>query len=129
MGQYIVKLKDRYLIWSSVVDAPLCTCDTLDDLTTWIRQTSGTEGLRELPARMARVEAKGTSSLGDDSAVDTIWLNRAGPDESTLTIEGIYRHFCLDEPIKDEWIVPRELVMDDEYDTYGAVVAGWEDDA
>lgn len=121
MSRAIVKLKGHYLIWSSIVDAPIVTCDTLEELETFTLQESGESGLRELPERLKRVEARGTSA-NRDSAIDTIWFNRAGPNEQCLTIEGIYRHYCLNEPIRNEWIVST-----DEHSMYGLVVAGWEE--
>lgn len=128
MGQYIVKLKEHYLIWSSTVDAPISEGMNLHDLKDWIREEYGRQGMEQLPARLARVEAKGTSSKGDDDALDTIWLNRAGPDEKPLTIVGIYRHYCLGEEIQDEWIVAGRVMGGDERTglTYEAVTAGWE---
>lgn len=126
MGQFIVKLKEHYLMWSTIVDAPISRGMTLKQLKQWIRREYGQQGIDELSARLARVDEKGTSAMQDSSAVDTVWLNRAGPDESCLTIEGIYRHFCLGEEIKPEWIVSRESVMDDDHDTYADVVKGWE---
>lgn len=129
MGQYIVKLGEHYLVWSSIVDAPITNGLSLVQLKRWIRTRYGTEGLNELPSRLERVEAHGTSAHGDKSAIDTIWLNRAGPDESILTIVGIYRHYCLGEPAQDEWIVPHPLnedgEPDDDYDLHGAVTMGW----
>lgn len=130
MGQFIVKLRDSYLVWSTIVDAPLTDGGTLDDLREWIGDEYGARGLAELPARLKRVEEKGTSALSEESAVSTIWLNRAGPNESTLTIEGIYRHFCLGEAMRDEWIVPGRVIGgddDDEGPQYEAIVAGWEE--
>lgn len=131
MGQCIVKLKEYYLIWSSIVDAPISEGMSLPDLKDWIREEYGREGLDALPARLARVEAKGTSAMDDDDALDTIWLNRAGPDERPLTILGIYRHYCLGEEIQDAWIVPGRMMggEDDDGLTYEAVTAGWEQQA
>lgn len=128
MGQYIIKLKEHYLIWSSIVDAPLTYGMNLQELEELIQDEYGAQGMSNLPTRLERVEKKGTSSMQDDSAVDTIWLNRAGPNESTLTIEGIYRHYCLGEPVQDEWIVPGRVIggnEDDDGPTYEAVTAGW----
>lgn len=113
MGQFIVKLKDHYLIWSTIVDAPIAHASTLEGLKRWVRREYGQRGIDELPARLERVARKGTSSLSDESALSTIWPNRAGPKESCLMVEGIYRHYCLGEPIRNEWIVPRGLVEDD----------------
>lgn len=129
MGEFIVKLRDHYLVWSTIVDAPITDGGTLDELKQWIREEYGNRGMETLPERLARVEAKGTSSLRDNSAESAIWLNRAGPNESTLTIVGIYRHYCLGEPIKDEWIVPGRVIGGDDDDdglTYEAVLVGWD---
>lgn len=127
MGEFIVKLREHYLVWSTIIDAPITNGGTLEELKAWIREEYGTRGMEQLPERLARVEAKGTSSHRDNSAESAIWLNRAGPNESTLTIEGIYRHYCLDEPVKNEWIVPGRVMggEDDDGLTYEAVTAGW----
>ena len=126
MGQFIVKLKEHYLIWSTIADAPLTYGMTRDELTEWTRDEYGKKGLEELPARLARVDAKGTSAHREESAVSTIWLNRAGPNESCLTIEGIYRHYCLEEPVQDEWIVKGRVMGEEEGPSYEDVVKGWE---
>lgn len=129
MGRFIVKLREHYLEWSTIVDAPITYGMTLDELKEYIRDEYGNEGMEQLPARLERLEAKGTSALHEQSAESAIWLNRAGPDESTLTMMGIYRHYCLDEPVQDEWIVPGRVIGDDDDDdglTYEAVLAGWE---
>lgn len=131
MGQFIVKLREHYLVWSTIVDAPITNGMNEKQLTRWMRSRYGSEGIKELPERLARVEAKGTSAMNEESAESTIWLNRAGPDESTLTIVGIYHHYCLGEPIKDEWIVPGRVIGGDEDDdglTYDAVLAGWDNE-
>lgn len=84
MGRYIIKLGDRYLEWSSVSDAPISYGMTLGELQEHIKDQYGAEGLRSLPARLERVEGKGTSAMDSESATATIWLNRAGPKESQL---------------------------------------------
>lgn len=93
MGQFIVKLKDGeqdvLLMWSTVVDAPTYVFEDEAELEEWIRFRYGKDGVDELPARMARVHAKGTSSLNDGSAEEVVSFNRAGKDETCLTIEQI----------------------------------------
>lgn len=129
MGQHIVKLKEYYLVWSSIVDAPITDGMTLKQLKRWMRSEYGVQGMRGLDEKIKRADEMGTSSRGDSSAVSRIWLNRAGPKESTLTIEGIYRHYCLKEDIQPEWIVPGRVIGGDDDDdgpTYAAVTAGWE---
>lgn len=89
----IVKLAGKYLIWSKIVDAPLTFGMTLEELIEHVRDESGRRGLDDLPARLARVEARGTSSLRHSSAVDTIWFNRAGAGETCMTIEQLVEHY------------------------------------
>lgn len=93
MGRYIVKLADRYLEWSSIVDAPVSYGMTLDELRAHVKDEQGNDGLRDLPRRLERVDAKGTSAHEDDSADDTIWLNRAGPAETILHREEIIEFY------------------------------------
>lgn len=85
MGDFIVKLADHYLIWSSIVDAPVTYGMTIGELTAYTRDEYGADGMRNLPKRLARVEAKGTSAFNSDSADDVMWPNRAGPGEIPLS--------------------------------------------
>jgi hypothetical protein len=127
MGQFIVKLKEHYLMWSTIVDAPISEGMNLKQLKRWIRSRYGQEGINELPARLARVDKKGTSSFDEESAESTIWLNRAGPEERPMTIVGIYHRYCLGEDMRDEWLVPQEIadMEDSGGKLYDAVMAGW----
>jgi len=127
VGRYIIKLKDYYLEWSTIVDAPLTYGMALDEFKGYYKDEYGNDGLRDLPNRLARVEAKGTSAHDEESAESTIWLNRAGPKERPSTIVGIYHHYCLDEEWRDEWFIPREILNrdDDHGEHYAAAVAGW----
>jgi hypothetical protein len=67
---------------------------SLDELREHVKEQYGAEGMRELPERLARVEAKGTSGHDDRSAVDAMWLNRAGAGESVLTYDEIVQMYC-----------------------------------
>lgn len=89
MGRAIVKVADRYIVWSSVVDAPIATGMTLDELRKWYRDEYGAQGMRDLPARLERVDERGTSMMHHESATDTMWLNRAGKGETRLTLAQI----------------------------------------
>lgn len=84
MAHGIIKLGGQYLVWSTVVDAPVTYGMTLKKLREHLKTEHGEEGLRSLPLRLERVEAKGTSFVHDDDVTDTIWLNRAGPGEKPL---------------------------------------------
>lgn len=93
MGQFIVKLEGKYLIWSSIVDAPITMGMTLAELTEHVRNESGRRGLDDLPARLARVDVNGTSAMDDKSAIDTVWLNRAGAKETCMTVAQIVEYY------------------------------------
>ncbi|PTY02607.1 hypothetical protein DB346_08645 [Verrucomicrobia bacterium LW23] len=92
MGRPIIKIKDRYFIWSTIVDAPISRGMTRKELEVEIMRTRGAEGLKELPARLARVEACGTSAQHANLR-SLISHNRAGPDESHLSAEEIYQRY------------------------------------
>lgn len=93
MGQFIVRLEGKYIVWSTIVDAPVVYGCTLAQLKAYIRIEFGERGLSELDDRLARVEAKGTSAIDDEDADDTMWLNRAGPAEDPLHKEEIIEFY------------------------------------
>lgn len=95
MGRFIVKLDDWYLEWSTVSDAPVTRGMSREDFDAHYRERYGSEGMRELPARMERVDEKGTSSFMYDDAKGTIEYNRAGPNETTATRAEIIERYCV----------------------------------
>jgi hypothetical protein len=95
MPHYIIKIKDRYLEWSTIVDAPVTYGMTLDELKSYIKSEYGTQGLADLPNRLKRVEGTGTSSFVS-TLQNTLDGNRAGENETTLTIDEIYQKYCVD---------------------------------
>jgi len=104
VGRFIVKLHDYYFEYSTVVDAPVTFGMSLDEFKEYYQYRYGTVGMSDLPDRLERVEAKGTSCYNDDDAADTLSCNRAGPNESELTVEQIYQAYCLRQPILDGWL-------------------------
>lgn len=100
MPRYIVKLKNHYLEYSTIVDAPVTWGMPLEEFKKYYQQEYGLDGMRSLPERLERVEAKGTSSQLDDSAEDCLSCNRAGPDETELTVDEIYQAYCLRQPVR-----------------------------
>lgn len=106
MGRYIIKLNEYYLEWSTIVDAPVTFGMKRADFEAYYREMYGTEGSRDLPGRLERADKKGTSAHDHESAADVISGNRAGPNESKLTQDEIYRAYCLMKPIRDGWTVP-----------------------
>lgn len=92
MGNPIIKIKDKYFEWSTIVDAPLSRGLTKEGLKAYIGIKYGEKGLSELSKRIERVENKGTSSYVSDLE-ELINYNRAGEDEKTLTKEEIYNKY------------------------------------
>lgn len=95
MPRYIVKLKELYCEWSTVVDAPISYFMPLVDFEEYYKQQYGIEGLASLSTRMSRVETKGTSSRFDDSAEEVISGNRAGSDEDELTADELLQKYAM----------------------------------
>jgi hypothetical protein len=86
MPTSIVKLGTKYVEWSTITDSPVSAGMTLEQFRAYIKERYGTEGLERLPARLARVEAIGTSLLDPPlRAEDFTRFNRAGPRESHLS--------------------------------------------
>ncbi len=83
MGRWLVKVgEDRFLEWSSIVDAPVTPIMTKDELLDWLRDRYGSYGVEQAEERMAR--AMPLSEIG--------W-NRAGPREESLTPEQIIERY------------------------------------
>lgn len=104
MPRFIIKLGDYYLEYSAVADKPVTFGMTLNEFKEYYRDEYGARGYQNLDARLAHVEAKGTSARRDRTVDDTLSLNRAGPGESELTRDEIYRAYCLREPVRDGWM-------------------------
>lgn len=100
MPKFIVKLHDYYMEYSTVVDSPTTFGMKRAEFEDYYRKQYGESVMRELPARMERVDAKGTSALTDKNIFDTMGFNRAGPRERRLSIKQIYESHCLMQPIK-----------------------------
>lgn len=85
MGRWLVKVdEDRFLEWSSIVDAPVTMIMSREQLRAFVRERHGTEGLERLEDRIAR--AQPLSKVG--------W-NRAGPKETCLTPEQIVELYTV----------------------------------
>lgn len=97
MGRTIIKIEGEYFVWSSVVDAPITYGMTKEELKTFIKDEEGNQGLENLDLRLARVDAKGTSSMIHNSLEEQISFNRAGEDEKCLTLDQIYKKYRRSE--------------------------------
>lgn len=98
MARTIIKLSEGeqswYLEFSSVVDAPVTDGMSLEEFKEYYRDEYGRSSMEEMEKRLAEVEAKGTSSRMYDSAEAVLRYNRAGVNETQLTIQQIIDHYC-----------------------------------
>ena len=97
MPRYIIKLKDQYLEWSTVVDAPITTGMTLKAFKIYYQIKYGNSQAKYLDERLTRVERMGTSHLcaSNESLHLMLSYNRAGKNETTLTADQIYDFYCV----------------------------------
>jgi hypothetical protein len=106
VGKYIIKLpcdgRDYYLEWSTIVDAPVTFGMSRDEFEEYYREEYGNSSMREFADRMRRVDEKGTSDRRDSCVEDTIGFNRAGKDETRLSVEQIVDHWIRRRPNDDE---------------------------
>ena len=97
MPRYICKVGDEYGEWSTVVDAFVTYLMPLDEFRAYYEREYGRRVMRyEYDDRMARVEAKGTSSMLDDSLEELLSLNRCGPDEAEIPVPDVVAKWRLE---------------------------------
>ena len=96
MPRYIIKLDEKYLEWSTIVDAPVTYGMTEKDFSQYYKEQYGIQGYEnDYRSRMERVNATGTSAFGYKSVDELIRNNRAGKNEENLSKEEIIQHFCV----------------------------------
>ena len=93
MPHYIIKIKDKYFEWSTIVDAPITYGMTLRQLEKYIKAEYGNNGLEDLPQRLERVAEYGTSAAPYATLEELVEYNRAGENETRLTIDEIYEKY------------------------------------
>jgi len=101
MGKGIIKIKDKYLEWSTVWDKPITRGMSLDELREYIKDKYGSTGLSELPERLERVEKYRTSFICDHNLGDTICGNRAGENETNISAKKIYQRYCTGKLLRN----------------------------
>ncbi len=87
---------ERYLIWSTVVDAPITFGLPLDEFEDYIRETQDQEDARYFrDVLLPRLEHNTTTSQMEPTVEELVTFNRAGIDQTTLTLEQIVDFFCI----------------------------------
>jgi hypothetical protein len=128
MGKAIIswKLGDvrRFAVWSSIVDAPITGAMTRHGLEKWLTDEHGRHAVEDYARHIDRAEVYGTSVLYHKSLIDTVWLNRAGPGESWLSLSGIML-ILTDELSEVEYAALAKHVVPDTEDTNECPDASW----
>jgi hypothetical protein len=91
MPRFAIKIKDRFFLWSTIVDAPISYATDKDGiLSVMCREFPNQEN-----AVREHVERADLTGCGDMyySLDEVISGNRAGPDETELTIDEIYKAY------------------------------------
>lgn len=83
----------RYLIWSSIVDAPITYGATLEQIRNYWKEEHGRRGLEDLDRDIFNNPDSWWTDLREVSGA-----NRAGEGETKLTDEQIVKHYFLDKP-------------------------------
>lgn len=107
MPRFIIKLTDEktnrdfYLMWSSVVDAPITYGMDLGDFREWYRFEYGNQGMNVFEQKIQTVNERGISSWPYYKNLDeAILCNRAGENETQLSKEQLLDKYCINPPIK-----------------------------
>ena len=102
MGKFIVKLPcdgtDYYLEWSTVVDAPTTYGMTLEEFKAYYLGEYGRANMGDLTERLERCDDNGVSSRIHKSRAEVISCNRAGENETELTLEQIIDKYVRNRP-------------------------------
>ena len=103
MVDAIVKINDMYLMWSTIVDAPITYGMTFEQLVKYYAKKyehSDEDSFRE---KMMKIDEDGTGFQIGTNTNQIGEYNRAGPNESLLSIDEIYKSYCKREKIRDGW--------------------------
>lgn len=107
MGHFICHHEGRFFTWSTIVDAPITFGVSREEYEEDFRIEKGLDAfVHELPARMERALAKGTSSMSHGSLEDLVGHNYAGFGGTRLTFEQIIQIYCVEqrEPVEGEGV-------------------------
>lgn len=91
MPKFIAHHDGWFFEWSTIVDAPTTEAMTREEFEQYYRDEYGRQAMDTLPQRLSRAIETGSSSLDGDSLADLVSGNRAGPDETELSLDGIIK--------------------------------------
>jgi hypothetical protein len=111
MVDFIVRFadgdKECFVGWSTISDGPTTTPGSEADLRAHIQKHHGLSGLRDIDARLARCRHRGHSMHCATSLEEELNCNRAGRDETRMTVAQMVQYFLHDggkgEPPIGDW--------------------------
>lgn len=94
MPQLILHKDGAYNLYTTVADGACYeSALTLEQLEEALRFEGGQRAIDELPARLERAHRTGCSAMSGETLEDCISCNRAGPNETRLTVEEFVRQY------------------------------------
>lgn len=101
MPRAVIKIKDWYLIWSTIVDAPIACCKE-DELVQMVKTFFDGASPETIHRMVTSTKENGVSNVRAGTIDSVISYNHAGPKGRTLTRDEIYNVYCLKQLI-DDW--------------------------
>lgn len=95
MPQYICHHEGKYLLWSTVIDAPETYAGSEQDIRDHIREETGRQGLHDIEERLRRARETGTS-MRNSTLRDVVLYNHAGPDGEEITYDDVIRFYFVE---------------------------------
>lgn len=89
MGRYILHHEGLFFEWSTVVDAPVTQAMSEAEFRSYFLRLHGDHLESDLDERLTRAKATGCSAREGYSLADIVSHNRAGPNESCLSVEEV----------------------------------------
>lgn len=98
-----VDQRDYYLEWSTITDTPVTYGQSLEKFKEYYREEYGRSGMKDLEARLARVEQNGVSGyLPFDNLASYFSCNRAAPFQKNASFEDILEIYCRNQKSENE---------------------------
>ena len=118
MAQLILHKDGAYNLYTTVADrACYESALTLEQLEQVIRLDHGDQGMRDLPARLERAHKIGCSSMDGETLEECISCNRAGPNETELTVaEFVAKYLTLPPNARSEAAALAQVASTEELD-------------
>lgn len=98
MSKYVIKLRDRYLEWSTVTGSPTTFGMTRVEMAQYLFQKGTEELTQEIREQIARADKYGTSADPPASVERVILCNRTGENEEGRSPDEIYAKYCPPAP-------------------------------